>query len=380
MDIFLSILSVSLFVLGIYSVITTISNFIHFSNIKRKATLVDDGDLVSVIVPARNEEKNIKTLVSSLKSQDYKNIEFLIINDCSEDRTAEILEEETRGDSRFRIFNGSPDFKKAKNGKINALLQVLPHANGKYFYLTDADTVHEKGAVSYAYSVMIDRNLDIISGYPHEKCGTFFASVIVSAMNFVIFLVPHYIERFINSSFFSVAIGQFIMVKRSSYEKTGGYEMIKDNVCDDMALAHYMVRNRMHYHFVPISRYITCNMYPDSKEAFNGISRSVNGAIPMRTRVYPITFIIVAALLLLSVSPLLAFLYPVYPSLLMYALGMSGWIMFYLCWTVSALSTKTGTAISLCGPVAIFMTAVMYVTGIFRKVFKISFIWKGRKL
>jgi len=99
--------------------------------------------LVSVLIPARNEEENIGTLLDDLINQEYRNIEVVVFNDQSEDRTAEIVTEYTIRDKRISLLNsgGLPEGWLGKNFACHSL---SGKAHGKYMLFLDADVRPEK--------------------------------------------------------------------------------------------------------------------------------------------------------------------------------------------------------------------------------------------
>ena len=100
-----------------------------------------EGPMVSVLVPARNEEQNIERCLNSLRNQLYKNFEILVLNDNSTDNTLDILNRIAAADSRVKVFNGEP-LPEDWYGKPFALHQLARQAQGEIMIFTDADTVH----------------------------------------------------------------------------------------------------------------------------------------------------------------------------------------------------------------------------------------------
>lgn len=381
MHIYLTIFSIVLCAFGFYTLFMSVANIIHFRNIEKKAKLHRTGELVSVIIPARNEENNLPRLLDSLLKQSYKNLEILVIDDASSDRTWEIMKSYAEKDSRLRIFQSDPNIKRARNGKVNALLQLIGHAKGEYLYATDADTEHGEDAVAFAYSVMKDRSLDIISGYPKEKCESYMGSVNMSAMILTLTCIPHFLARFISIPAFAVAIGQFIMMKKDSYEEVGGYESIKDKTCDDMSIANRFVKCGKKYHFIPISDHVRCNMYNERKQAFKGIARSVNGAVPMSVAAIPVIAVILLFFFHIVAAPAFSLCYPLWSTyFLQMELLTFGWVAFYFSWFLCCTECGIPARVALSCPIAIFQTAMMYLYGVGIKISGKSFIWKGRQI
>ena len=95
--------------------------------------------LISVCIPARNEERNIRTCVEAMLAQDYPNLEVIVLDDRSSDSTPLILAEIASRDSRLHPISGS-DLPKGWAGKPHALFQASAHARGEWLCFVDADT------------------------------------------------------------------------------------------------------------------------------------------------------------------------------------------------------------------------------------------------
>lgn len=380
MEGYLALFSAVMFIIGVYSFIATLLNLRHFrklGNVKDET----DGPLISVIIPARNEENSLGRLLESMIGQSYRNLEILVINDQSTDRTGEIIEEYARRDSRIRGFETDPGTKLHSNGKINALLQLIPHAEGEYLIATDADTEHAPDCVTHAYSIMKKNNLDIISGFPTEICPSFMGTVNISAMMFTNIMIPHFLVYHFPIPSASFAIGQFIMMKRSAYEETGGYMSIRGTICDDVGIVRLFVRKKKHFAFVSISDYLKCYMYGTAKEAFRGIERSIAGVFPPRPSTIIPILLIVIIILHMALSPLLSllflFLLGLSPSLLVL---IAGWALLFLSWYIGCRAANWRKRISIACPLALFQIAMMYLHGLYKQLSGEGFIWKGRKV
>ena len=119
--------------------------------IRRKFTLsleypvdIPNSPQISIIVPARNEEHNIRRCLESLQKIEYPNIEFLVLNDRSTDRTGEIVIEIAQVDGRIKLIQGS-DLPDGWSGKAHAIHQAVSHATGDWLLFIDADVaIHKK--------------------------------------------------------------------------------------------------------------------------------------------------------------------------------------------------------------------------------------------
>ena len=116
---------------------------------------------ISVIITSYNSEKYIKKTLESVLSQSYKNFEVIIVDDCSNDSTYQILQIYKKKDKRFKIY------KLTKNSKTAAVPRnyALKKAKGQYISFLDSDDVWHKDKLQYQVS-KLDKRIDII----HSAC------------------------------------------------------------------------------------------------------------------------------------------------------------------------------------------------------------------
>ena len=188
--------------------------------------------LVSVILPAKNEEKNIRACVEALKNQDYPSLQLLVINDNSTDQTELILR------SMNISYINCPPAPPGWTGKNHALHCGVAYAKGDWFLFTDADTRHAPQSVSAAVSYAEIYGLDFLSLLPHCIAESFLERAIQpSAMAFLGLWFP--LERVNDSkSPLYFANGQYLMIRRSLYEKLGGHQAVAGEFLEDFALMH----------------------------------------------------------------------------------------------------------------------------------------------
>ncbi len=367
---------------GVYALICTLLNMSYFKKMEKTDTEIKTdcpSPLVSVIIPARNEEKNLPRLLNSLIKQTYKNIEILVINDQSSDRTEEIIKEYEAKDSRIHGYNTEKGLKISKHGKMNALLQLIPHAKGEYMLATDADTQHATISIEKTVAMMQKYNLDIMSGFPTQLCSTYIASVIVSTMMFANIMIPHFLLYKLQVSKASFAIGQYIIMRRDAYYEVGGYGCIENAVVDDMGLVKLFSKKKKRHAFVNLSEEVACYMYENGKDAFHGIERSISGVFPARYYIIPILIILVTFLLAIAwvpVSILLLFIFGHYQVRLLAMLA--GWLAFCIAWFIGCRNINFRKLVSMSCPLSITYICIMYVHGLYRRLSGKNFIWKGR--
>ena len=162
------------FILGaIYFLLLSTSNVLWL-RLSSHAPRITRGRKVSVLVPARDEEKNIAHCLDSLLDQTYANYEIVVLDDQSSDDTWRIIDGYARRNpERVRAIRGRPlDQDEGWSGKTHAMQQLADHAAGDYLMFTDADTVHGRESISWAVTNIEAHRADCVSGYVFQELAT----------------------------------------------------------------------------------------------------------------------------------------------------------------------------------------------------------------
>ena len=194
--------------------------------------------LISVIIPARNEQHNIEASVRSALGGNYPHLEVVVVDDRSSDGTGEIARAIAREDPRVRVVETTP-LPDAWFGKPWACALGAAAARGDIFCFTDADAQHGAHLTSRVARAMADRSLDMLTVVGRQELGTFWENVVQPHVFWM--LANRYGgTESINDSPNAkdkIANGQCIFVRRDAYESIGGHEAVHDQVAEDVALA-----------------------------------------------------------------------------------------------------------------------------------------------
>lgn len=203
------------------------------------------GPFVSVIVPARNESQNIRRCVSSLCASQYEGgFEVIVVDDRSDDDTAEVAESVARGRAdKVRVVRGA-ELPSDWTGKPWACHQGVEAARGSLLLFTDADTWHAPELLGRAVAGMEEDGADLLSLAGDQETGSFWERVAQPSFLFLLVQVyPNTSLPFRQSRWRkAVANGQFIFVRRKVYESIGGHRATSAAVIEDLRLAHIMTR------------------------------------------------------------------------------------------------------------------------------------------
>ena len=201
--------------------------------------------LISIIVPTRNEARNIQRCIEGLQSQTYSNLEIIVVDDGSTDATPEILEQlqaavqdtPQRGASpTITILTGS-ELPTGWAGKPHALHQGYQASRGEWLCFIDADTFANPELISSTYQAAMNLQADMLSILTYQELGGFWEKVILPLV-FTALSVGFPAQR-VNDPHKpdAIANGQFILIRRSVYEAVGGHEAVRDQIAEDKAMA-----------------------------------------------------------------------------------------------------------------------------------------------
>jgi len=246
--------------------------FLNLRTLKRPradSRLPESVPLISVMVPARDEEENIETCLKSLQAQDYPNFEILVLDDHSSDRTAEIVERLAAEDKRVRLFT-SESLPEGWAGKPFACYQLAKQAGGSWFLFVDADTIHAPHMLRSVLSVAIESSRPgMLSGFPRQLANSLPQKIAIPVLYFVImgWLPIWWLHR---SHRPSLAIGQFLLFPREDYWKIGGHKAVKSRIIEDVWLGVEINRSGSRHIAIDLSPVVSCNMYRDVGAMWEG--------------------------------------------------------------------------------------------------------------
>jgi chlorobactene glucosyltransferase len=226
---------------------------------------------VSVILPARNEEKYIAKCLDSLLNQDYQNFEIIAINDSSTDRTIDIMYQyATQGTIVVVDSKPKPDGWAGKNW---ACYQGYLKATGDVFLFTDADTVHSPSTMSLAIANLLEQNLDALTAIPKLLCQDIWTKITLPVLS-----------NFLHSRFSALRVndpktktgyffGSFFIITRSTYETIGTHKIVKHELVEDGALGSRVKEGKFRMKMVRGERHIDAIWARDFKTLWDGLRR-----------------------------------------------------------------------------------------------------------
>jgi chlorobactene glucosyltransferase len=237
--------------------------------------------LISILVPARDEEDNIRTCLESLQRQDYLNFEILVLDDNSTDNTAAIVAEMASKDSRIRLINGQP-LPEDWAGKPFACYQLAQEAKGMWLLFVDADTIHEPNMLRSVLSLALEQKASLLSGFPRQLANSLPQKIVIPVFYFILLgWLPLWWLHRSRKPKPSMAIGQFFLFPRDEYWRIGGHKAVQSRIVEDIWMGMEISRRGGRHIAVDLSPVVSCNMYHDVGAAWHGFGKSIYSLIAM---------------------------------------------------------------------------------------------------
>jgi glycosyltransferase involved in cell wall biosynthesis len=229
----------------------------------------------SVLIPARNEERNNGIILNDLKNQPFENIEVIVFNDQSEDRTALVVGEYAIADNRFQMIN-SDQLPEGWLGKNYACSRLASTATGDFFLFLDADVRISGNLIGDSICYAEISNSDLVSIFPKQKIITRGEWATVPNMNFILVsLLPLILVRKTSMHSLAAANGQFMLFRPDVYKELAPHEKMKNSKVEDILISRYFKRSGKTVSCLLGDERIECRMYSGFSDSVNGFSKNV---------------------------------------------------------------------------------------------------------
>lgn len=345
-----------------------------------------DNKFISIIIPARNEEKRIGNLLKSLQNQSYKDFEVIVVDDNSSDNTKKIVEayaikinkdkknlEQTAGIDIYYYKLPEGDWK----GKTAACFFGALKAKGDFFLFLDADIFLTEDAIEY-----ISKNATfnaIVSIQPYHQLKKLYEQFSLYS-NIIAFLGLD-LGKFKNPyKTRSGLFGPCVLIPKKIYQSSSGHLIVKDSILEDMELGIELSKRNIDLYSIPHMNKVKFRMYGEGfKYLFDGWTKNmVLGASKSNI----LSILIISSLVTLSISlPLSILIYffqSVYVKTLFYCFG---YLIFVLLLYLAARKIGSFSIIScFLFPIFAIFYLIIFIRSVFMKIFKIPINWRGRKV
>lgn len=255
---------------------------------------------VSIIIPARNEERDVEAAVRSHLAQSYPNFEVVAVDDRSTDATTRILQTLAEADSRLRVIEGvepPPGWL----GKPHALAAGARAASGEILLFADADVRYAPAALSEAVAFLEEEEADFVALFPALEGVGFWESVLMPYLPHVFYCGLGFLANVGWARRVAAGGGAGNLVRRSAYEAIGGHDALKDSVVDDIRLALASKRAGRRTLVVRAEELVRVRMYRGFREVWDGFTKNVAYVVGDASGV--VLIVLILATLALAILP-----------------------------------------------------------------------------
>ncbi|MDW8240001.1 MAG: glycosyltransferase [Acidobacteriota bacterium] len=253
-----------------------------FSHTDRLRGEPDSPRTVTVLIPARNEQENIRACLEAVLQQDYPILEIIVIDDASTDQTGAIVEQMQQRHQLIQLVKNNGPLP-GWLGKNYALYRGAQQARGDYLLFLDADVRLSPDCLRTAMHYALKYDADMLTIFPVVICVGFWEKVIMPIYGeiFLWSLIPlvqpfkrlraHHPSK-------PVAFGGFLLFKKQTYDCIGGHERVKSSIIEDVELARVVKRSGYRLNtLLGGPRLLTARMYQHLGHLWEGISKSISG-------------------------------------------------------------------------------------------------------
>jgi hypothetical protein len=253
-----------------------------------------DRPAISILIPARNEEGSIRGAVEAALASEGAEIEVIVLDDHSEDRTAAIVREIAARDPRARL-EPAPPLPAGWNGKQHACAVLGRLAHHPLLLFVDADVRLAPDGAARAAAFLAASGAGLASGVPRQETVTVLERLLIPLIHFVLLgFLPLGRMRRARHPAYGAGCGQLFLARREAYEKAGGHAAIRASLHDGVALPRAFRRAGFSTDLFDATAVATCRMYRGAGEVWRGLSKNATEGLAAPEKIVPATLLLLA--------------------------------------------------------------------------------------
>jgi len=344
-------------------------------------TIKHNNPKVSVILPARNEEKFLANCLDSLIDQDYTNYEIIVIDDSSEDSTGNLIWEYAKKTPKIISVSAKPK-PEGWMGKNWACIEGYKKATGELLLFTDADTTHARNVISLSVSNLLSNNLDALTVIPKLVSIDFWTKITLPMLS--TFLHTRFSAVRVNdpSKKTGYFFGSFFIIKQKTYKSVGTHEGVKQEIIEDGALGKKVKDSGHKMKMVRGDHLINAVWARDKETLWNGLKRLMVPLYLQGPRIAVGMFFAVLFLLFVP-FPVLAYSSNLtFETISNSMLFVSSLIASILIYTGAVFEVKIGLRLKIIyavfAPLGSLVVVLGFLSGLLQAKTNSSVSWRGR--
>jgi hypothetical protein len=375
----LGLLAVAALVLAALPALLTLANLRAFA--APPPAPPDRRPRVSVLVPARNEEAAVGRLCADVLASTGVDLELVILDDSSTDRTAAIVAAVAARDARVRLVSGPP-LPPGWCGKQHACWQLAQAARHDTWVFLDVDVAPAPDAIARAVAFLDASGAGLVSGFPRQQTSCLLDWLLLPLIHFILLgFLPLARSRTVTTPSLAAGCGQFFVTRRRDYEAAGGHAAIRASLHDGVKLPRAYRRAGLAtdvFDAVPLA---SCRMYDRDADVWRGLAKNATEGVGAPATIVPFTILLAGGQILpfgLGAAGL--------------AGGFLGWPRWGVAATLAAVALawlprlleavrfRQSVSSAIAHPLAVAVFLAIQWTALVRKALGCSTSWRGRSL
>lgn len=336
---------------------------------------------VSVLVPARNEERAIGRLCRDVLASEGVDLELVVLDDSSDDRTAAIVGDIAAADPRVRVVAGRP-LPAGWCGKQHACWQLAEAARHDTLVFLDVDVSPAPAAIARCVAFLDDSGAALVSGFPRQATSCLLDWLLLPLIHFILLgFLPIARSRQDRSPGLAAGCGQLFVTRRGDYERAGGHAAIRASLHDGVKLPRAYRRAGLATDIFDATDLASCRMYERTADVWKGLSKNATEGIGAPATIVPFT-VLLAGGQILPVA-LVAW------GLVVGWRGFPRWAIPVAClaaglvWLprlLEAIRFRQSLGSAVAHPVGVAVFLAIQWTALVRKILGLKTSWRGRPL
>ncbi|HAJ35876.1 MAG TPA: family 2 glycosyl transferase [Chloroflexi bacterium] len=331
---------------------------------------------VSVLIPARNEAPIIGATLDALLTQQYPNLEILVLDDRSDDGTADVVATIARRHPQVRLLCGR-ELPPGWTGKNWACAQLGAAARGDLLVFTDADVRWQPGALYSLVATLTELDADLLTVWPTQITLSWGERLTVPLMALAVMAyLPVQLAQEFHHPLAAAANGQCMAFRRPAYAAIGGHTAVRSAIVEDVQLAQRIKAAGLHLRMADGAGLIECRMYAGGRAAIDGYTKNILAGHATRFSLLALSTLFHWSLFLLPWLWLaLGWAWPL-P-------GWPGWPLLLVAAGVTvrgltAYTTRQRVGDALLLPVSVLLFTFIAARAVWWRIHYGGVLWKGR--
>lgn len=362
--------------------LATIPCVVLFINLRSfRRTVPHQGNLppISVLIPARDEEHAITDAIRSvLDHADGLDLELLVLDDHSTDRTAERVLAIAAHDPRVRLIH-APPLPNGWFGKPHACQQLAEAAQHDTLLWLDADVRLLPGGLHHLAAALHTSKATLISTVPRQITRTHAETLVIPQILFVLLgYLPMFRMRRSTSPAYGAACGQLMIARRDAYLDAGGHAAVRNLMHESLALARMFRRAGHPTDLIDGTRIATCRMYHAAAEVWHGFAKNAHEGMATPAAILPWTLLLLGAQPLPWLLALLTLTHTIPHNPITISAAIVALIAAITTSLTIALAFRQGVTAALVRPLGILVLIAIQWHALIRHLAGHPVTWRGR--